>query len=76
MLEIPEWKRKMVAVMTGRRGGVSKLFKDELPHVVDIHCMAHWLELGAADVIKADGDMRRVTDMCNGKSYMVFKIVI
>ena len=67
------WKESIVgfgsdgaSVMVGRRGGVVALLKAEVPHLVDIHCLAHRLELGALDAIKENEDMKKVSDMLSG----------
>ena len=57
-----EWKEfcgKMVAiacdgasVMTGRKGGVGALLRQEQPALITIHCIAHRLELAIKDAAK------------------------
>ena len=71
---IEEWKERMVAfgsdgarVMVGERGGAVALLKEDVPHLVPIHCLAHRLELGAADTIKHTDDMKKITYMLVGK---------
>ncbi|KAJ8399635.1 hypothetical protein AAFF_G00410460 [Aldrovandia affinis] len=49
---LKDWKQKLVGfgtngapVMVGRRGGVSTLLREEVPHLINIQCFAHGLEL-------------------------------
>ena len=55
----PDWKSKLVAigtdgasVNTGKNTGVVKRLRDEVPHLVGVHCMAHRLELSLNDAAK------------------------
>ena len=55
----PDWKSKLVAigtdgasVNTGKNTGVVKRLRDEVPHLVGVHCMAHRLELPLNDAAK------------------------
>lgn len=56
---LPDWKNRLVgfasdgaAVMVGRLGGVVTKLREEMPHLVGVHCMAHRLELAFKDAIK------------------------
>ena len=40
-------------VMLGDRGGVFALLKQEIPHLIKVHCIAHRLELAFADILLA-----------------------
>lgn len=40
------------------------LLKGEVPHLVDVYCLAHRLELGALDAI--NDAMKKVTEMVTG----------
>lgn len=51
-LDSEEWKHRLVgfgadgaAVLMGHRGGVAAKIKEVAPHVIDMHCCAHRLEL-------------------------------
>ena len=53
------WKDKMVgfgadgaSVMMGHKGGVAALLKVDIPHLVEIHCVAHRLQLSVLDAIR------------------------
>ncbi|XP_052259994.1 zinc finger protein 862-like [Dreissena polymorpha] len=54
------WKEKLIAmgsdgasVNLGKRNSVTKHLKDQIPHLVAMHCVSHRLELGALDAMKA-----------------------
>lgn len=70
---LSQWKEKIVgfgsdgaAVMIGRKGGVTALMKEEIPYLVDIHCLAHKLELGALDGLKSNPQLNAVKEMLHG----------
>ena len=70
---LPDWKDKLVgfgsdgaSVMVGQVSGVVGLLKVEIPYLMDIHCLAHKLELGAMDAIKDQAAMKDVFDILNG----------
>lgn len=51
-LEVPNWKEKLTgfgadgaSVNVGHKGGVSALLKKDVPHLLEIHCFPHRLEL-------------------------------
>ena len=53
-----EWKNRGVAmgsdgapVMLGDRGGGFALLKQEIPHLIKVHCIAHRLELAFANTL-------------------------
>ena len=33
------------SIMTGKKNGVATRFKKVAPHMIAVHCMAHWLNL-------------------------------
>lgn len=45
----------------GKHGGVAKLLRQDVPHLINIHCLGHRLELAAFDTINAHEKMKRVT---------------
>ena len=54
-----EWKDKVVgfgadgaSVMMGHKGGVVALLKADVPNLIDIHCVAHRLQLSVLDAIR------------------------
>lgn len=54
-----QWRRKLVGfgrdgarVMTGETAGVGALLKHTVPWLLQIHCLAHHLELGIKDCMK------------------------
>ncbi|KAJ8332693.1 hypothetical protein SKAU_G00424820 [Synaphobranchus kaupii] len=71
-----DWKEKTVgfgsdgaAVMVGRRGrrgGVSTLLRQEIPHLINIRCLGHGLELAAMETISQHANMKKVTDLLRG----------
>ena len=55
-LGIADWSTRMVGLGTdgasvnmGCRGGLGVLLKEDIPYLVQIHCVAHKLELGVLD---------------------------
>ena len=55
----PQWKLKLVAmatdgasVNTGKKSGVVQRIRDEVPHLIGVHCMAHRLGLALNDAAK------------------------
>ena len=52
--------------MVGVRAGVSTLLRNDIPWLVNIHCVAHSLELAAKDAIKEHAMMHKVSDMLKG----------
>ncbi|KAJ8332554.1 hypothetical protein SKAU_G00423430 [Synaphobranchus kaupii] len=54
------------AVMVGRRGGVSTLLRQEIPHLINIRCLGHGLELAAMETISQHANMKKVTDLLRG----------
>ena len=56
-----EWREQIVgfgadgaAVIFGKRQGVATLLKKDVPHVVEVYCVAHRLELGILDAMKEE----------------------
>ena len=54
-----DWKDKLVgfgadraSVMMGCKNGVAALLKADIPHLVEIHCVAHRLQLSVLDAIR------------------------
>ena len=41
-------------VNTGQRNGVVSLLRQEVPHLIDFHCMAHRLELALLKLQKQE----------------------
>lgn len=71
--EVCDWKRKLVgsgtdgaSVMRGHRTGVVARMKVEISHLVDIHCVAHKLELGILDAIKHDRELEKAKELLQG----------
>ena len=67
------WKNRAVAmgsdgapVMLGDRGGVFALLKQEIPHLIKVHCIAHRLELAFADTLLAVPEFKDIKDMLQG----------
>lgn len=50
------------SVNLGKRHSVTKLLKDEVPHLFAMHCVCHRLELGALDAMK-DRDAKIFADL-------------
>ena len=44
--------------MLGRSQGVAALLKVDVPHMVEIHCVAHRLELGILDAMKNEKQLK------------------
>jgi hypothetical protein len=66
----PEWKDKLIgfgsdeaSVNLGCRSGIAKLIKDDVPHLMITHCVAHRLELAANNAIKHHRVMREIQDI-------------
>ena len=51
-------------VMLGDRGGVFALLKQEIPHLIKVHCIAHRLELAFADTLLAVPEFKDIKDTC------------
>ena len=67
------WKNRAVAmgsdgapVMLGDRGGVFALLKQEIPHLIKVHCIAHRLELAFSDTLLAVPEFKDIKDMLQG----------
>jgi len=69
---ISNWKDRLIgmgsdgaSVNLGVRGGVAALLRNDVGHLVSIHCVAHRLELAANNAIKKHRVMRDIQDMLN-----------
>lgn len=51
---------------TGVDTGVAVRMKVEIPHLVDIHCVAHQLEFGILDAIKHDRELEKAKELLQG----------
>lgn len=51
------------SVNMGKRNGVAAKLKDEVEHLITIHCIAHRLELAANNAIKNHQSMKKVQDI-------------
>lgn len=54
-----DWKAELVAtgsdgvsVNLGKNHSATSLLKDEIPHLIAVHCVCHRLDLGALDTMK------------------------
>ena len=68
-----DWKEKTVAlgadganVMLGEISGVYGLLKQEIPHIMKVHCVAHRLELSFADTLSDVPVLKDVKEMLQG----------
>ena len=68
-----DWKEKTVAlgadganVMLGEISGVYGLLKQEIPHIIKVHCVAHRLELSFADTLSDVPVLKDVKEMLQG----------
>ena len=68
-----EWKAKTVgfgldgaSVMLGCRNGLAVKLKGDIPHLVEIHCAAHRLELASVSAIKGIKQVQDIRDMLKG----------
>jgi phosphotransferase system IIB component len=64
-----KWKNRLVgfgadgaAVMMGHLGGVAAKLKEEAPHIIEMHCCAHRLELAVKDAAKADSFLQSMDE--------------
>ncbi|KAJ8037620.1 Adenylosuccinate lyase [Holothuria leucospilota] len=51
------------SVMMGAKGGVATLEKKDIPRLVEIHCVAHRLELAVLDALKSNSYLKEVEDI-------------
>ena len=56
-IEVPNWKEKVVgfgadgaSVNLGQRGGVAAKLKQHVPHLLEVHCFPHCLELALLNI--------------------------
>lgn len=54
------------SVMMGRQNGVLKKIKDDVPHLIEMHCVAHKLELGILDAFKDESILTELKDLLQG----------
>ena len=73
-----EWRQKVVAIGTdgasvnmGKNNGVIQRLRNDIPHLVGIHCMAHRLELSLNDAAKAV-TMQRTTNQTLLSLYLFY----
>lgn len=67
---LEKWKEKVVflcadgaAVNMGKKTGVAAKLKEEVGHLLSIHCVAHRLELGMVDAIKAQPGIKKLQEV-------------
>ena len=70
--ELPDWNDRLVgmcadgaSVNLGQSGGVVAKLRESSPHLIDIHCMAHRLELALLDVQKSVNMVQKVDETLN-----------
>ncbi|KAJ8333912.1 hypothetical protein SKAU_G00412310 [Synaphobranchus kaupii] len=51
------------AVNMGRKNGVAAKLKENIEHLLAIHCVAHRLELGMVDSIKDDAQLKKLQEV-------------
>ena len=51
------------SVMMGRQNGVLKKIKDDVPHLIEMHCVAHKLELAILDAFKDESILTELKDL-------------
>ena len=54
------------SVMMGRQNGVLKKIKDDVPHLIEMHCVAHKLELAILDAFKDESILTELKDLLQG----------
>lgn len=52
--------------MMGRQNGVLKKIKDDVPHLIEMHCVAHTLELAILDAFKGESILTELKDLLRG----------
>ncbi|XP_068749056.1 zinc finger protein 862-like [Montipora capricornis] len=50
----------------GRQNGVLKKIKDDVPHLIEMHCVAHRLELAILDAFKGESILPELKDLLQG----------
>ena len=70
---VVNWKDGLVgfgsdgaSVMMGRQNGVLKKIKDDVPHLIEMHCVAHRLELVILDAFKGESILTELNDLLQG----------
>lgn len=70
---VVNWKDGLVgfgsdgaSVMMGRQNGVLKKIKDDVPHLIEMHCVAHRLELAILDAFKGESILTELKDLLQG----------
>ena len=68
-----DWREKTVSlradeanVMLGERNGVYGLLRQEIPHTIKVHCIAHRLELSFANTLSEVAVLKDVNEMLQG----------
>ncbi|XP_070552471.1 zinc finger protein 862-like [Ptychodera flava] len=68
-----QWRMKLVgfgadgaSVMLGKRNGVAALLKRDVPHLIEMHCVAHRLELGVLKAIKEETMLQDTKELLQG----------
>lgn len=51
------------SVLMGKKNGVAAKIKEEVGHLLAIHCVAHRLELGMLDTIKEEPGLKKLQDV-------------
>ena len=49
--------------MMGRQNGVLKKIKYDVPHLIEMHCVAHRLELAILDAFKFESILNELKDL-------------
>ena len=52
--------------MLGKHQGVATSLKKDVPHVVEVHCVTHRLELGILDALKEEKQLKDVKETLQG----------
>ena len=76
---IDEWRDKTVflccdgaAVNVGRKNGVAAKLRDDVGHLVAVHCVAHRLELGITKAIKDDAKLQCLNEVIIIIKYTIY----
>ena len=54
------------SIMMGRQNGVLKKIKDDVPHLIEMHCVAHKLELAILDAFNDESILTELKDLLQG----------
>ena len=70
-LGLKEWKKSTIgfgedgaSVNLGRRQGVASILKQEVDHLIDIHCLPHRLELSMLEMQQIANMLKRCMTSC------------